>query len=48
MATEGNPAYGLSSPHRRPDEDKEDDYEIPHYTQPPSEVSEEGVYEGVY
>ena len=47
MATEENPAYGLSGPHRRPAEDK-GDYEIPHYTQPPSGASEEGVYEGVY
>ena len=44
MATEENPAYGLSSPHRRPAEDKE----IPHYPQPPSGAPEEEVYEGVY
>ena len=46
MATEENPAYGLSGPHRRPAEDKRD-YEISS-PQPPSEAPEEGVYEGVY
>ena len=45
MATDVNPAYGMSAPrHRAPPETK-GDYE---YTQPPSVAPEEGVYEGVY
>ena len=47
MATEENPAYGLTGHHRGLSEDK-GDHEIPHYPHPPSGAPEEGVYEGVY
>ena len=44
MATEENPAYGMSAPRgRAPPETNE----IPQFTQPPSTAPEEGVYEGV-
>ena len=41
VATEENPAYGLSGLHRRPAED-EGDYAIPHYTQAPSGAPQGG------
>ena len=48
MATEENPAYGMSAPRGRAPPETKGDYEIPQFTQPPSTAPEEGVYEGVY
>ena len=48
MMTEGNPAYGLTSPCVKSTETK-GDYEIPQYIQqPPVPAPEETVYEGVF
>ena len=47
MATEENPAYGMSAPRGRAPPETKGDYEIPQFTQPPSTAPEEGVYEGV-
>ena len=46
--TEGNPAYGLTSPRVKSTESK-GDYEIPQYIQPSAvPAPEETVYEGVF
>ena len=47
MATEENPAYGMSAPRGRAPPETKGDYEIPQFTQPPSTAPEEGIYEGV-
>ena len=48
VMTEGNPAYGLTSPRVKSTETK-GDYEIPQYIQPSAvPAPEETVYEGVF
>ena len=45
VATEDNPAYGVSGPHGKGDQ-TEEVYEMPDFIQPPP-ASHEAVYEGI-
>ena len=45
VATEDNPAYGVSGPHGKGDQ-TEQMYEMPDFIQPPP-ASHEAVYEGI-